>query len=173
MNKLTADIKGIEKAFTAALGKLHEGNHKDALKGFEKLAENDELDSTIADRIAMYVRVCNNALADAAPKPENEEELLARAAYHINRHETAEALAVLDDADEKKLVAKDSVPYLRAQAAAINGDYDAVLENLKKAIKANPDNKILGSNNLIFVKAREENKKIAELLTREGDIDNE
>lgn len=163
MSAFVESIKKIEKEYQAAIKQLHDGKIKEARKEFEKLAGKDDLEESVADRIATYISICDTRMQTVSKAPETEEEYLTEAAFHINAHQLEGAFAVLKAA-EKAGVESDSLHYLRAQAHALDGAWDDVMKSLNEAVRLRPDNRILASNDFIISAGKKEHDELAEFL---------
>lgn len=133
------------KTFETAHKAFWKGDYAKALAGFEKLANQDGLDSTFTDRLLSYIDVCKKRLGVEDQEPKSAEELYLAGVVELNRGAAESAIEYLKQAISKDKK-NDAYRYTLACAHAVRGETTETARMLKTAIEMNPENRIFARN---------------------------
>jgi tetratricopeptide (TPR) repeat protein len=141
--------------FSAALERMNAGDFEQARDNFQKIAVTHTDESVLVERAVTYARHCERKLTPPAPAPETADELFHQAVFHSNNGEADAALGLLDQAlrlepESARLL------YARASAAAIKGDAESAVTDLRRAIVVDPQVRFQAGNDPDFELIREE-----------------
>jgi Tfp pilus assembly protein PilF len=145
----------VVRRFGLAVETFHRGETAAALAEFRDLTKAVKEEPALAERAAMYSRLCEQRLAPATVDPSTPEECYRLGVMHSNNGSMDDALRLLDRA----LAAEPSSPrflYARASAYALKGNKDAAIGDLRQAIALDPPVRFQAVNDPDFDPIREE-----------------
>ena len=154
------------KSFETAHKAFWKGDYAKALTGFEKIAGEDGLNDTFADRLLSYIDVCKRRLGVEDQEPKNAEEFYLAGVVKLNAGDADNAVDYLKQAVSKDKK-NDAYHFTLASAYAVKGDTVELARALKAAIEMNPDNRIFARNCAEIVALAKENGDLSTLIRDE------
>lgn len=149
----------VHELYGKALAALHSKKFKDARKLFEKIENDFPGEIEVIERARCFIRLCEreqNSGPDS--NTDSAEEAFDLGVFHHNNHNHTEAQSLfqraLDIADKKR---SDHIHYALAASHVQEGDHKKAIEQLKKAIKLNADNRFFAANDPDFRPLAEDN----------------
>jgi len=135
------ELSVARKIFEKAVDLFHKRDLEGAAKRFEELIAEHPDEKDLLDRSKVYLAACRNGKKSRPALPGPPEEVFHAAVFEKNRGNIPKALELL-----KKIAGtRDEdgrIHYLAACCHAIAGDAEQALTHLKKAIHADPQNRI-------------------------------
>ncbi len=126
------------KNFEVALGYFRKRQYEKATTLFEKVATSSVQE--LAERARMHLRLCERKTRQAAA-PRTAEEHYLRGIAALNSRDTELAIQLFNKSD-KMAPKQEHVHYALAAAHGLQGDLDAALTHLQKAIELRPANRV-------------------------------
>ncbi|MCL5670398.1 MAG: tetratricopeptide repeat protein [Acidobacteria bacterium] len=133
-----ADYDAALKNFEIALGYFRKRNYEKASTFFEKVLASPVRE--VAERASMHLRICEQKTRQQAP-PKTAEDSYLRGIAALNSRELEHAIQYLSKSD-KMVPNQEHVHYALAAAYGLQGDWDASLIYLQKAIELQPKNRV-------------------------------
>jgi len=133
-----ADYETALKNFETALGYFRKRNYEKAATFFGKVLASPVRE--VAERARMHLRICEQKTRQQAP-PKTAEESYLRGIAALNSRELEHAIQYLSKSD-KMVPNQEHVHYALAAAYGLQGDGDASLTYLQKAIELQPKNRV-------------------------------
>ena len=133
-----ADYETALKNFETALRHFRKHNYQRAAEFFEKVVASSVLE--VAERARVRLRVCEQKTRQQAP-PRTAEEFYLRGVAALNSREIEPAVQYLNKSD-KLAPNQNHVHYALAVAYGLQGNPDASLIHLQKAIELWPKNRV-------------------------------
>jgi tetratricopeptide (TPR) repeat protein len=143
------------RRFGAAVESFHRGQTEAALAEFRQLSKATREEPALAERAAMYTRLCERRMAPSPGDPATPEDCYRLGVVRSNGGDLDEALRLFDRA----LGAEPSSPrylYARASAYALKGHKEAAIGDLRQAIALDPPVRFQAVNDPDFDPIREE-----------------
>jgi len=144
------------KSTAAALSQLEKSiklifqkNFNKARAELESLIENYPSQAEIAARARSYIQICRREDALRQRTAPTNDELYSLGVLEHNRGNFDTAIACFHQSLEKKPGA-DYIYYSLAASLAVKGETAAAIENLKRAIELNEDNRVYAKNDSDF-----------------------
>ncbi|HLU99765.1 MAG TPA: tetratricopeptide repeat protein [Acidobacteriota bacterium] len=142
----------VHELYGKALTALHSKQFKDAQKLFEKIEKDFPNEIEVIERARCFIRLCERAQNSIAnPNTDSAEEAFDLGVFHHNNHGHKEAQSLfqraLELADDDRT---DHIHYALAASFVQEGDHKKAIEQLKKAIKLNADNRFFAANDPDF-----------------------
>jgi tetratricopeptide (TPR) repeat protein len=126
------------KNFEIALGHFRKQHYEKAAIFFKKAAASSVRE--VAERSRMHLRLCEQK--NRQPKaPKTAEDFYLRGVAALNGREAEQAIQYFNQSD-KMVPNKEHVQYALAAAHGLQGDLDAALIHLQKAIDLRPANRV-------------------------------
>lgn len=141
LKEAVREISLARKEYEKAMEAFHRRDLGDAARRFEALIEKHADAREFVDRARMYLAACRAGGKKASPVPSSPEELYHAAVFEKNRGQVSRAL----DLVRKGAHAKGDearFAYLAACCHALAGQYDEALTSLRKAVAADPMNRV-------------------------------
>ena len=140
------------KVYEAGLKLMYSDKFDRAKAKFEELISQYATETELLDRATLLIQVCEKRIRDnrdKAPKLKTADDYYEIGVAELNRHEFDSAREHLEHA--MKLAPKaDHVHYALAAASALEGERDAALESLRKAIQYRDQNRFQAANDSDF-----------------------
>ena len=140
------------KVYEAGLKLMHSNKFDRAKAKLEELISQYPTETELLDRATLLIQVCEKRIRDnrdKAPKLKTADDYYEVGVAELNRHEFDSAREHLEHA--MKLAPKaDHVHYALAAASALEGERDAALESLRKAIQCRDQNRFQAANDPDF-----------------------
>lgn len=141
---------------------LHDHEYKAARSSFQAVLDKHSDERDICVRAASYVKTCDTHLSPPTFVPATADDYYNLGILKHNERDYDEAIRLFTEAG--KIDPKgDHVYYALAASSAYKNDLPAVLKNLERAVKMNPDNIAFAKNDMDFDAVRKETG-FAELL---------
>ncbi len=169
----TAPAPEAEKAvddFSAALKVFQKGDLARAMSLLKTVLQKYPEERELADRARTYLAVCERKLQPQSPRLREAEDYYNHGIFLLNEGELEEASRMfekvlsLDPGSERAL-------YAQACVHARSGEREKALEALRRAIEANPSNRVLASSDGDFEPLRDDAEFSALLRPRSGGED--
>ena len=141
LKEAVREMSAARRDYEKAIEFFHRRELSEAAKRFEALIERYPDTKEYVDRARMYLAACRSGGKRSAPPPSAPEELYHAAVFEKNRGQADKALDLLrkasatGDEDARFL-------YLAACCHALAGSHDEAIAALKRAIAADPMNRI-------------------------------
>jgi tetratricopeptide (TPR) repeat protein len=150
------------KVYEAGLKLMHSEKFDRAKAKLEELISQYATETELLDRAHVLVQACEKRISekrDKAPKLKTADEYYEVGVAELNRHKFDSAREHLESA--MKLSPKaDHVHYALAAASALDGERDAALESLRKAIQYRDVNRFQAANDSDFESLSEDSEFI-------------
>ena len=151
----SAAFEVLLRDYSSAVEALRRGDFEPARQQFEQVLEDAHSEPELADRAAMYVRICERQLAPTTGEPDRPEGMFRRAVFLLNSGETDEALQWLNRGLVEQPTSVDLL-YVRACAWARKGAAEKAVGDLRQAMAVDPKVRFQAVNDPDFERIREE-----------------
>jgi tetratricopeptide (TPR) repeat protein len=135
------ELSAARKVYEKAIELFHKRDLDGAARRFEELITDYGDEKDLVDRAKVYLNACHNGKKTRAAAVGAPDEIFHAAVFEKNRGNVPKALELL----KKMSGGRDGdgrVHYLAACCHALAGDPEQALSNLRKAIHADPQNRI-------------------------------
>lgn len=146
--------KALEE-MTAAIEMLHRREYGPALERFVGLAAKYPDELVFGGRCRSFAEICRRQMQPEKPAPTTAEERYLMAVLSNNDGDSAKAIELLDMALQEQPSSAKFL-YARASAWAIQGNAEAAVSDLRKAIAGEPQLRFQAVNDSDFESIREE-----------------
>jgi tetratricopeptide (TPR) repeat protein len=147
------EVRAVEE-FEAAVKLFHKREFARAREQFRALLEKHPTQREICDRARTFVQVCDRALSSSTPRLKDADDLYYQGVVFLNQRSLEDALRMF----EKALAGdpgNEKVLYAQASALALSGRAEEAVEALRKAVAANPSNRIRAASDPDFEPLRD------------------
>jgi len=149
-------------AFEASLTKyslgieaMQKGDFEHAKQVLDEVHGESKNEPELADRAAIYSRICARKLASATEEPSGTDELYRKSVFLLNAGALDEALPLLNRALANDPTSVDLL-YVRACAWAKQGSAEKAVGDLRQAMAVDPKVRFQAVNDPDFERIREE-----------------
>jgi tetratricopeptide (TPR) repeat protein len=150
--RLLRDTKGTAAALTLlekAIKLIHQKDFKKAHVELNNLMTAHPEEKEILARVHSYVQICNREQSTGKKAPITNDQLYALGVLEHNRGDYQTAISHFGQAIQKHHEA-DHIYYSMAASMAAIGDAEAAIQNLRKSIELNEDNRVYAKNDPDF-----------------------
>jgi tetratricopeptide (TPR) repeat protein len=141
---------------------IHQRDFKKARHELNALLETYPKETEIVARTRTYIQICDREESSQKKPAISNDQLYGMGVLHHNRGNYDQAVAYFRQSLEKHQNA-DYIYYSLAASLALRGDRSGSIQNLKKAIELNEDNRVYVKNDSDFLSLHT-NKEFAELV---------
>jgi len=141
LKEAVREISAARREYEKAMELFHRRDLVEAAKRFEALVERYPDAKEYVDRARMYLAACRNGGKRSVPLPSSPDEIYHAAVFEKNRGQFGRALELL----KKATISRDDDArylYLAACCLALAGSSDDALSVLRRAIEADPMNRV-------------------------------
>jgi tetratricopeptide (TPR) repeat protein len=161
----SARYKKALETFERAIKTLHKGDLEKARTQFDGIVSGFPEESEVADRARTFLSICDRRQRDARGySPKDVESLVSYGVFLHNKGEFKEAVARLSKAVEMD-PKSDHAQYCLAASYARMGDAREATRYLKRAITADPYNRVLALTDADFDSVRKDSSVSQMLAT--------
>ena len=141
--------------YTSAIETMQQGDYAAAKQVLDEVHGESENEPELADRAAIYGRICARKLASAPNEPSGSDELYRKSVFLLNAGALDDALGLLNRAVADDPTSVDLL-YVRACAWAKQGSAEKAVGDLRQAMAVDPKVRFQAVNDPDFERIREE-----------------
>jgi tetratricopeptide (TPR) repeat protein len=141
LREAVRELSAARKEYEKAIDLFHRKKLDEAAHRFEELIGKHPDEKEFVDRARVYLAACKNGKKKGGTAPSEPEELYHTAVFEKNRGNVERALELIRKTTGRK-DGDGRIHYLAACCHALAGDPDQALQNLRKAIAADDQNRI-------------------------------
>ena len=157
------------KIYASGVTAVQKRKFSAAAKALEEILDDYPEERELQERAKLYLSVCDRELHPTVAEPTTLDERVYAATVAINSGSSSAAIDHLNAvADEKP--ADANVQYMLSVAHALADDADLAITHLERAIRLNPDNRLLARQEPDFENIRD-NDHFCDLTAPEEDMD--
>lgn len=140
-----------------------------AAKALREIIDDYPEERELQERAKLYLTVCDRELNPAVAEPTTLDERVYAATVALNSGASSTAIDHLNAVAYEK-PADAQVQYMLSVAHAVSGDADLAITHLERAIRLNPDNRLLARQEPDFENIHD-NDRFCDLTAPEEDMD--
>ena len=140
-----------------------------AAKALREIIDDYPEERELQERAKLYLTVCDRELNPVVAEPTTLDERVYAATVALNSGASSTAIDHLNAVAYEK-PADAQVQYMLSVAHAVSGDADLAITHLERAIRLNPDNRLLARQEPDFENIHD-NDRFCDLTAPEEDMD--